>query len=223
MDLDRKNIPLPKVMPVDRKTWLHILSNSNFQNAAAEYSDILSLPDISTVLVIGPGQGLDVAILRWRDYVITTFDIDQTFSPDYVGSVHDLSQFSDKQFDLVIASHVLEHLPVMYLNKSLRELARVARYALVFLPLAGRHFQFRLKADVKGFDYSIFFSLYNFIEKPDGVTPRYCAGQHFWEIGYRGFRKKDLIVRLETSFKIIRHYRNINWNPSYNFVLESKG
>ena len=84
MDLDRKNIPLPKVMPVDRKTWLHILSNSNFQNAAAEYSDILSLPDISTVLVIGPGQGLDVAILRWRDYVITTFDIDQTFSPDYV-------------------------------------------------------------------------------------------------------------------------------------------
>ena len=78
--------------------------------------------------------------------------------PDVLGSIHRLDMFEDKQFDLILASHVLEHLAVAYLDQSLKEMARVAKYSVVYLPVHGRHFQGRVKMDVKGIDLS-----YNFV------------------------------------------------------------
>jgi predicted SAM-dependent methyltransferase len=132
-----------------------------------------------------------------------------------------LSMFGDCCFDVVIVSHVLEHLAVDYLDRSLSELARVGRYCLIYLPAAGRHFQFRLKMDIKGIDISFMFDLFNYFHKPDGVTPRYCQGQHYWEIGMRGFRVKQITQRLSKYFKVLSRYRNKDWAPSYNFVLRS--
>jgi hypothetical protein len=152
---------------------------------------------------------------------VTTFDIDKTFNPDVIGSVNNLSMFSDSSFDVVIASHVLEHLAVPYLDNCLSELSRVGRYCLIYLPVAGRHFQMRLKFDLKGIDLSSIFDLFNYFHRPDGVTPRYCAGQHYWEIGMRGFRVGDMTQRFSRYFKVLSTYRNRDWLPSYNFILES--
>src|ERR1700758_4049693 len=127
-------------MPVDRQEWSRKLNLSNFVNSYYQYRDLQRVGTCKKVLIVGPGQGLDKLVLKWRGYEVTTFDIDGTFQPDYLGSVHDLSQFGDGQFDAVIASHVLEHLPEPYLTPSLRELARVARYALIYLPIHRRHF-----------------------------------------------------------------------------------
>ncbi|MFT3858149.1 MAG: methyltransferase domain-containing protein [Aquabacterium sp.] len=212
----------PTVMPVDRDAWFAQLNASNFMNAAAEYRDIQSLPHVRKILIVGPGQGLDAAILRWKGYEVSTMDIDEKFSPDHLGSVHDLHMFRDRQFDVVVASHVLEHLPVRYLDRSLAELARVGRYALIYLPVAGRHFQWRVKADVKGLDKTFFVDVFNYFHKPDGETARYCAGQHYWELGYRGFRVAQLRRRLAQHFEILNAYRNADWNPSYNFVVGPK-
>jgi hypothetical protein len=76
--------------------------------------------------------------------------------------------------------------------------------------------------DLKGIDLSYIFDLFNYFHKPDGVSPRYCKGQHYFEIGMRGFRIADLVRRFEKHFEVIKHYRNPDWNPSYNFVLRSK-
>jgi hypothetical protein len=46
--------------------------------------------------------------------------------------------------------------------------------------------------------------------------------QHFWEVGMRGFRVRDLCRRFSAHFEIIKHYRNRDWLPSYNFVLKSR-
>ena len=92
----------------------------------------------------GRARGWIRSFLRWRGYDVTTFDIDETFHPDAVGSVHDLSRYEDQTFDVVIASHVLEHMAVPYLDAALAEMARVARFSVVYLPVAGRHAQFRL-------------------------------------------------------------------------------
>jgi hypothetical protein len=116
----------------------------------------------------------------------------------------------------------LEHLAVPYLDRCLSELARVGRHCLIYLPVAGRHFQARLKMDIKGIDLSLILDLFNYLHRPDGITPRYCSGQHYWEIGMRGFRVADLVHRIEKHFGIIVRYRNRDWNPSYNFVLNSK-
>jgi hypothetical protein len=216
-----KNVPAPSVMPLDRVAWAGELHLSNFVNTFYQYRDLHLCGDTRKVLIIGPGQGLDTQVLRWRNYQVTTFDIDGTFNPDAIGSVHDLSMFVDGSFDVVIASHVLEHLAVPYLDRCLSELSRVGRYCLIYLPVAGRHFQFRLKMDIKGIDLSVVFDLFNYFHRPDGVTPRYCGGQHFWEVGMRGFRIVDLIRRFSRYFRVMSTYRNRDWLPSHNFVLES--
>ncbi len=217
-----KRIPFPSVMPVNRQKWRDELHLSNFVNSYYQYRDVQSCGDARKLLVVGPGQGLDTQVFRWRGYDVTTLDIDETFGPDVIGSVHDLSVFDEASFDAVIVSHVLEHLPAPYLNGCLKELSRVGKYSIIYLPVAGRHFQFRAQFDTKCIDLSFILDVYNRFHKPDGVTPKYCGGQHYWEIGYRGFRVKDMEERMLPFFEIISVYRNPNWNPSMNFVLRSK-
>jgi len=221
-DPSSAQVPRPAVMPVDRHEWRKQLHLSNFVNAYYQFRDLQRLEQCRRVLIVGPGQGLQTEVLKWRGYNVTTFDIDQTFQPDVVGSVDDMRLFGDGQFDAVIASHVLEHLPVPYLNQSLSELARVARYALIYLPVAGRHFLARLQPGFKALDLCLIIDVFNYLHRPSGLEARYCQGQHYWEVGMRGFRVRDLEVRMSPYFELLEVYRNRDWSPSQNFVLRSK-
>jgi hypothetical protein len=213
---------MPAPMPVNREEWARQLNLSNFVNSYYQYRDLQSIVGCRKILIVGPGQGLDTQILKWRGYEVQTFDIDETFSPDHIGSVHDLSRFADQCFDAIIASHVLEHLPVAFLDEALNEISRVGRHALIYLPVHGRHVQLRFQLGFKGIDVSFIFDLFNYFMKPDGIVPRYMAGMHFWEIGMRGWRVRDLKRRLANFFIIQASYRNKDWLPSYNFILKSK-
>jgi hypothetical protein len=215
-------LPEPAVMPVDRQLWLRQINLSNFVNAFYQYRDLQRIQDARRVLIIGPGQGLDKEILKWRGYDIVTFDIDHTFGPDVVGSVHDLSAFATKQFDVAIASHVLEHLPIRYLDDALHELSRVARYAVVYLPVTGRTAQIRIKPGFLGIDWSIELDLFNYFKAPDPNHPRFCGGQHYWEVGRKGFTRRQLRRRFATHFDIVDSYRNRDWLPSINYILKSR-
>jgi hypothetical protein len=215
-------IPEPDVMPVNREAWAKELNLSNFVNAYYQFRDVESFGSVKSILVVGPGQGLDTAVFRWRGYQVTTFDIDETFQPDVIGSCHDMQMFRDSQFDVVIASHVLEHLPLPYLDTALAEIARVGRFALVYLPVTGRHFHFRIVPGMLGIDLSLIIDLLPFWHKPDGMNARYCQGQHYWEVGLRNFRKADLVKRFSAAFEVLRVYRNRDWTPSQNFVLRSR-
>jgi hypothetical protein len=214
-------VPEPAVMPVDREAWSRQLELCNFVNCYYQYRDLQSLPQCRRVLLVGPGNGLDTQVLRWRGYEVTTFDIDDTFRPDVLGSVHDLRMFGAAQFDAVIASHVVEHLAVPYLDTALGEIARVGRYALIYLPVAGKHLQARVLPRSDGRELSLIVDVYNVLHRPDGITARYRGGQHFWEVGMRGFRVRDLVRRMSRWFEVLRTYRNIHWNSSRNFVLRS--
>lgn len=220
--MNERIVPAPAVMPGDREAWRVALNRSNFVNTFRQYDDIRSCGAARSILIVGPGQGLDTAVLRWLGYEVTTIDIDDTFGPDVTGSVHDLSMFRDAQFDIVTASHVLEHLAVPYLDGALAELARVARYAIVYLPVHGRKIQLRLLPGFRDLDLSFTLDLFNYLHKPDGITPRYAQGHHFWEIGMRGFRVRDLLRRFAPYFDVQRHYRNADWAVSHNFVLRSR-
>lgn len=219
--MNSAKVPPPDVMPVDREEWGKQLHLSNFINAYYQYRDLQSCQSVNTILIIGPGQGLATHILKWRGYQVTTLDIDKTFKPDYQGSVHEMDMFSKGQFDAVIASHVLEHLAEPYLDQSLREIARVGRNALIYLPVHGKHCQLRFIPGIKGIDISLYLDLFNYFEKPDGITPRYMEKQHFWEVGLKGYGVKDLLKRMAQFFDIILVYRNKDWLPSQNFVLKS--
>jgi len=219
---ETRPVPAPAPMPVDTEKWRATVDLSAFVNAYYQYSDLQALGNCRSVLIIGPGQGLSTEVLRWRGYEVTTFDIDSAFEPDFLGSVHDLGVFSERRFDAVIASHVLEHLPVPYLDRSLDEIARVGRHAIIYLPVHGRHAQARLIAGIRGLDLSLIVDLFNYLEKPSGVEAKYMSGQHYWELGMRGFRVRDLKRRFSKRFDVMQAYRNRDWLPSYNFVLRSK-
>lgn len=217
----KRRVPRPSVMPVDQEKWAAELHLSNFVNAYYQYKDLQRLGDCHSVLVIGPGQGVEVQILRWRGYRVTTFDIDPAFKPDVIGSVHDLSAFRNLQFDAVIASHVLEHIAEPYLDKALHEISRIGRFALIYLPVYGVHVQLRLRSNFRDFDTAVTLDFRNWLHKPDGITARYMEGQHFWEVGMQGFRVRDLRKRISKYFDHISIYRNRDWLPSQNFVLRS--
>jgi hypothetical protein len=218
-DSPKASVPSPTTMPVDRAEWGKQLNLSNFVNSYYQYRDLQLLEGCRRILIVGPGQGLDTAILKWHGYDVQTYDIDETFSPDFVGSVHDLGIFSNHQFDVVSVSHVLEHLAEPYLDVALKEISRVGKYALIYLPVHGKHLQFKMLLGSRAFSWTI--DLFNYFHKPNGVEARYMEGQHFWEIGMSGYRVGDLTKRLSKFFRIIKSYRNQDWTPSYNFVLES--
>lgn len=217
-----KQAPLPTIMPVDRKEWFGNLNLSNFINSYYQFRDLQKFKECRSVLIVGPGQGLDTQILRWRGYQVTTLDIDDTFHPEHVGSLHNMHMFSDGEFDAVIVSHVLEHMAVPFLDQALGEIARVGRYALIYLPVAGRHGHCRFKLGIKNIGVSLVWDIFNYFHKPDGITPAYCEKQHFWEIGMRGYRVKDIKARITRHFDVMESYRNHDWLPSYNFVLQTK-
>jgi SAM-dependent methyltransferase len=217
------DIPAPAVMPLaDREAWHKQLSLSNFVNSFYQLRDVESLDAGRRMLIIGPGQGLDTQIFRWRGYEVTTFDIDEAFGPDVVGSVHDLSMFGNGQFDVAVASHVVEHVAPALLDTALSEIARVAGHALIYLPVAGRPVHLRFVPHITPIDASVVIDVFNFLDAPDGVTPKYCEGQHFWEIGRRGWSRRAVRARLSVHFDVVREYRNYDWVGSYNFVLRSK-
>ena len=222
-DMTLAESPRPDVMPIDRESWRKELHLSNFVNSYYQYRDVTKWVGVNpSVLIIGPGQGLDTEVLKWRGCRVTTFDIDEVFRPDVIGSCHEMPMFGNAQFDVVIASHVLEHLPLPYLDLALAEVARVGRYAIFYLPVAGRHTLMRFVPGFKGIDWSLLFDSCKFWERPDGVSAKYCGGQHYWEIGYRGFRLNDLRKRFSPMFALLDSYRNKDWLPSHNFVLRSK-
>ena len=69
---------------------------------------------------------------------------------------------------------------------------------------------------------SFILDLFNDFEKPDGITPRYMEKQHYWEIGMKGFRRKDMKERMSRFFEVLHAYRNRDWFLSQNYVLKSR-
>jgi Methyltransferase domain len=208
------------IMPIDRVAWAGEVHVSMFCNAHAQLRDVrMFFPDARSILIIGPGQGLESAVFRWKGYATTTLDVDDTFAPDVLASCHDLSMFPNAAFDVVIASHVLEHLPIAYLDTAIAEIARVGSGALIYLPMAGRHSAVRIIPGIRGYDWSFIMDFANRFRKPSHTEALFCGGQHYWEIGYKGFRLKNVRNRISRSFRIITNYRNRDWIESYNFVL----
>jgi hypothetical protein len=91
-----------------------------------------------SVLDAGGGTGWATIGLRQKCHVVTldgaAESLRQATGDKVLGSVEALP-FADRSFDLVISSQVLEHLPDRALDKTRREMMRVARhYLLVSVP-----------------------------------------------------------------------------------------
>lgn len=152
-----------------------------------------------SILEIGVGEGVFGSyITRNTPIRYASLDIDPALGPDLVGSVTAIPQ-EDKAFDVVVAFEVLEHIPFEHFEDALRELMRVAKIGVVIsLP----HFGPPIICDIK----IPFLPRLSFAMKIPYPRRHVWNGEHYWEMGKRGFAPKTIETILQRYFTIERSF-----------------
>ncbi len=166
-----------------------------------------------TMLEVGVGDSTVRDHVARRGIAYTSLDIADDLNPDIIGSV-DAMPCPDKSFDLVCAFEVLEHLSFEKFDTALAELARVSKgRVLISLPHFGPPVQFHVKLPLVrlrlAFKIPVPFS-------------HHFNGEHYWEIGKRGYSARRIRTALAKHFVIQKEY--VPYENQYHrfFVLEKK-
>jgi ubiquinone/menaquinone biosynthesis C-methylase UbiE len=169
----------------------------------------------SSVLEVGVGDGVI------RDYLLNHTKIDykslniaEDLKPDMVGSVTNISLL-DNSFDLVCAFEILEHLPFSSFDKSVSELFRVSKsFVIISLPHFGPpvffDFKFPLLPRIR-FAFKILFPLKHVFN-----------GQHYWEIGKRGYPTKRIKSVLKKYGNLVSEFVPSENQYHHFFILKKK-
>lgn len=133
------------------------------------------------VLVVGIGDGVVPRYLVDQGVAVDTLDLDPNLRPTIVGDVRTLSSSSCERYDVVLCCQVLEHMPFEDFEAALHNLLCVTKTLIVSLPyshvLVGR-LEVRLP---------IFGRAKLSITVPKFWQKWRFDGQHYWELGTRGF------------------------------------
>ena len=167
-----------------------------------------------SVLEIGVGDRVVGNILNDHSIAYTSADIAEDLLPDVVADVTALP-FADASFDVVCAFEVLEHLPFEQFERALAELARVSRRAvLLSLPHFGPSVRLEFKIPCV--------PRIRFAFKIPLPMKHTFNGQHYWEIGKRGFPISRIRDILSKQFRIEREFVPFENQYHHFFVLKKK-
>ncbi|MCD6384438.1 class I SAM-dependent methyltransferase [Candidatus Sumerlaeota bacterium] len=181
-----------------------------------QLDEILSLKP-STLLEVGIGNKFIADYLQKRGVSLLTLDIERRLRPDVVGDVLAIP-FKSGSFEVVCCFEVLEHLPYDKFSQAISELSRVSqRYVLLSLPDVTRHYCVLLTIRKIGL-------IKKLIHIPRLKPPEHIFdGEHYWEIGKRGYSLKRIKNDIERSGLVIRHsYRVFEYPYHRIFCLEKK-
>lgn len=167
----------------------------------------------ASVLEVGVGDRVFGDFIRNNTKVAyTSVDIAEDLAPDVIGSVTALP-FPDNAFDVVCAFEVLEHLPFEQFDIALGELARVARNEVVIsLPHFGPMLSFSLKIP--------FIRELRIAYKLPFPKTHTFNGQHYWEIGKRGYPASTIKTHLAKLGRVEEDF--IPWGSAYHHFYRVK-
>ncbi len=164
----------------------------------------------ATLLEVGVGDGTVTQIFRRDGVSVTTCDIAEDLRPDVTASVTGMP-FEKGQFDVVLAGEVLEHLRFEDVPVAFSELARVAKKGVVIsVPDAG--LTFFLSVKVPFFPWATFF-----FKIPRFWKIHRFDGEHYWELGTRGFSVERLLKVARASGLTLRAMRRYGDDPGHLF------
>lgn len=152
------------------------------------------------ILEIGVGDRTVANHVGSRGIDYRSLDIVEELRPDRVGSVTDIP-YPDQSFDMVVAFQILEHLPFSQFDVAVNQLVRVARrYVAISLPHYGPMIKFLLKIPlVPEFKFGV---------KLPYPKVHHFDGEHYWEIGTRGYSRKRIRSHLQRHGRLRKE-----WSP----------
>jgi len=168
-----------------------------------------------TMLEIGVGDRLVGNYIRNNTAIhYTSADIADDVGADVIASVTELP-FEDNSFDVACAFEVLEHLPYDLFDTALSELARVSKKdVLISLPHFAPPIKFLLKLP--------FLPELKFAFKVPYPRVHKFDGQHYWEIGKKGYSVAQIREKLQKYFEIRNEYVPFGNQYHHFFVLTKK-
>ena len=164
------------------------------------------------VLEVGIGNRTVSDYLRKLKIKVITADIDKALSPDYVVSVTELSTvFNKNSFDTTLCAEVLEHLPFKYFEDALQELHFVTKnYLILSLPHFGVDVLLNFKLPlVRKMEFAI---------KLPYPKKHKFDGEHYWEIGKKGYSLRK-ILRIISKWYYIEKTYLVPENPYHRFFV----
>ena len=170
-------------------------------------------PDASVLEI---GAGVNINRKHVSEYLpqmtYKTLDIAEDLKPDYIGSAHDIP-LPDNSSDAVFAFEILERLPFEQFEVALQELKRVTRDRVVIsLPHFGPPIKFLCKIPL--------LPEIKFAIKIPYYRKHVFNGQHYWEIGKRGYPTKRIRSIMQKHFTLLEDFVPFENQYHHFFVLK---
>ncbi len=152
----------------------------------------------ASCLEIGTGSGVVRDVLRSMGIEVTVVDIDAALGVDRVGDVRALPAQTG-EFDVVLCSQVLEHLPWVDVPKAVSELSRVCRtHAIVSVPQSGSDITLDIALPK--------FGRRRFHGRLNSRQEWQFDGQHYWQVLSRGTGRRAVRSVLTEGFRLEREF-----------------
>lgn len=187
----------------------YYLKNLDFLNWYRYYFIVKEVIELmpKSILEIGPGSGIVKNCLKPMVELYIVMDINPKLNPDILADVREYKEELERKFECIIIADVLEHMPFIDSEKSLKNLYNYLKKGgkvIITIPHRGSYFLI-MTPTYKPHVISIptgFLSLGSFyrrfIKRKIWIDPHHC-----WEIGDGNIKKNDVeIIFKKVGFEI---------------------
>ena len=180
-----------------------------------QINEVINLKPKS-VLEIGVGNKTVSDYLTKIGFRVKTCDLDKFLKPDVVANILNLP-FKIDSFDVVLCAEVLEHLPFKNFSRALSNIHKVSKkYAIITLP------NFSITNLYFGIKVIPYVPKKEFLIRVGYPVKHKFLGEHYWEIGKKGFPVSLIKESIQKSgFQIKKTYSPIE-DPKHNFFILEK-